>query len=189
MSINHRGREGWTELPLFLPPVLEEEGGVIPTSATRAGSEKDAFLLSSKDDATQFPILRWSLARPVDGISTLGLTRRRAELCVGADSARRYVALVLSPSFHFSSRHAERHWRTLARVRSISCSVLPLSCCPVWDGGLRVSPVTGCSGIRRKDNPHSDRHERPKCRRSAFQRANEPAACVCARVISECVAN
>lgn len=46
---------------------------------------KDLFVLSNKDDATQFPIPRWSLARPVDGISTLGLTLRAAELVIRAD--------------------------------------------------------------------------------------------------------
>lgn len=60
--------------------------GVIPQSATRVGSVKDLFVLSNEDDATQFPIPRWSLARPVDGISTLGLTPRDAELVIRADT-------------------------------------------------------------------------------------------------------
>lgn len=65
----------WTvresHLPLF-PPALVQEQSVMPNSATRVGSET-AFILSNKDDATQFSIMRWSLTHPVDGISTSGL--------------------------------------------------------------------------------------------------------------------
>lgn len=30
------------------------------------------------------------------------------------------------------------------------CIVLPFSCCLVWDGGLCLSKVTGCSMMRQK---------------------------------------
>lgn len=123
---------------------------------------KDLFVLSNKDDATQFPIPRWSLARPVDGISTLGLTQRCRARHQSRHGARRYVAFVLSRRLHFP--HV-----ILSAIGACShCIGLPLPCCLVWDGGLCLSKVTGCSMMRqkkkKKKKPHSARDERHTCR-------------------------